>query len=118
MVVAADTGAGHARRTSHAGRTGHASCAAESAAHRFWFTLKTVVTLLAAGETTTLLLEVGHADGRESGGGVVLGLILVDLVDGNGGVDNRRLDGLLLDDWLDGPDTVLIQRASDARSGW
>jgi hypothetical protein len=32
---------------------------------------------------------------------VVLSLVVVDLVDGDGGVNNAWLDGLLLDDWLD-----------------
>lgn len=33
---------------------------------------------------------------------MVLGFVLVDLVNGDGGVDNRWLDGLLVDDRLDG----------------
>jgi hypothetical protein len=33
---------------------------------------------------------------------VVLRLLVVDLVDGDGGVHDARLDGLLLDDGLDG----------------
>ena len=33
---------------------------------------------------------------------MVLGLVVVNLVDGYGGVDDRGLDGLLLDDGLNG----------------
>jgi hypothetical protein len=53
-----------------------------------------VLTLLATGEGTALCLELGHGDGRESRGGVVLGGVVVDLVDGDGGVGDVRLDGL------------------------
>lgn len=111
-VVVAKTGAGASARHSggarHAGSATDRWASAEGAANCSWLTLETVVTLLTAGQAATLLLEVCHADGRESGGGVVLRLILVDLVDGDGRVDNGRLDGLLLDDWLDGPDHVSI----------
>ena len=73
----------------------------KSAANCSWLTLETVVTLLAAGQAPALLLEVGHAHGGESGGCVVLRLVVVDFVDRDGGVDDRWLDSLLLDDWLD-----------------
>jgi hypothetical protein len=53
-----------------------------------------VLTLLAAGEGTTLCLELGHGDGGEGRGGVVLGGVVVDLVDGDGGVGDVGLDGL------------------------
>jgi hypothetical protein len=33
---------------------------------------------------------------------VVLGLVVMNFVDGDGGVDDGWLDSLLLDDWLDG----------------
>lgn len=33
---------------------------------------------------------------------MVFGFIFVDLMDGNCGVNNLRLDSLFLDDWLDG----------------
>lgn len=56
--------------------------------------LEAVVALLAAGEDAALVLEVGHADGWEGGGGVVLGGVVVDLVDWHGGVHDMRLDGL------------------------
>jgi hypothetical protein len=48
-----------------------------------------------------LTLELVHGDTRKLGSSVVLSLVLVDFVDWDGGVDNRWLDSLLLDDWLD-----------------
>ena len=71
-------------------------------------TLEAVVTLLAASQDTTLLLKVGHGDGRKSRGAVVLGSVVVDLVDGDGGVDNVGLDGLLVDNGLDGLVDVVV----------
>lgn len=65
-------------------------------------TLKPVDTLLASTEATSLRAELIHADSGESRGGVVLSLVVVDFVDGNGGVDDGWLDSLLLDDGLDG----------------
>jgi hypothetical protein len=53
-----------------------------------------VLTLLAADEGTALLLELGHGNGGESGGSVVLGGVVVDLVDGDGGVGDVGLNGL------------------------
>lgn len=53
-----------------------------------------VLALLAADEGATLCLELGHRNCRESRGGVVLGGVVVNLVDGNGGVGDVRLDGL------------------------
>jgi len=104
-VVVADTATGRSR---HAGGATDSWASAERATDSSWLTLETVVALLTTGQATTLLLEICHADSRESGGRMVLGLVLVDLVDGNSGVDNRRLDSLLLDDWLDGPENMSI----------
>ena len=56
-----------------------------------------VSALLAAGEGAAGLLELLHGDSRKSGGGVVLGSVVVDLVDGDGGVGDVGLDGLC--DW-------------------
>lgn len=53
-----------------------------------------VLALLAAGEGAALCLELGHGDGGEGRCGVVLGSIVVDLVDGDGGVGDVRLNGL------------------------
>jgi hypothetical protein len=50
--------------------------------------------------------EFGHGDGWEGGGGVVLGFVVVDFVDGDGGVDDGGLDGFFLDDGLDGSANV------------
>ena len=67
-----------------------------------WLAFEAVMSFLATGQASTLLLEVGHANGWESGSSVVLGLIVVSLVDWDGGVNHRWLNGLLLDDGLDG----------------
>lgn len=53
-----------------------------------------VLALLAASEGTALLLELGHGDRREGRGRVVLGGVVVNLVDGDSGVGNVRLNGL------------------------
>lgn len=74
---------------------------ANCASDRFWLASKGVGTLLTASKVTSLVFEVMHADCWELASTVVLGLILVNLVNGNGSVDNRRLNGLLLDDRLD-----------------
>jgi hypothetical protein len=88
-----------------AGETGARGVGATNSAG---LTLEAVVTLLAASQDTTLLLEVGHRDGRKSRGAVVLGSVVVNLVDGDGGVDNVGLDGLLVDNGLDGLVDVVV----------
>ena len=45
----------------------------------------------------------------------MLGLVMMDLVNGNSGVDDRWLDGLLLDDWLDGLGHLLVTPLLTAR---
>ena len=55
---------------------------------------ETVSALLAAAEGTARLLELVHGNRREGRSGVVLGSVVVDLVDGDGGVGNVRLNGL------------------------
>jgi hypothetical protein len=71
-------------------------------------TLELVVTLLTAAENTTLGLELVHGHGRQSSGLVVGGSVVVNLVDGDGGVDNIGLDDLLVDNGLDSLVDVLI----------
>lgn len=66
----------------------------KSTADRLRLTLETVVPLLAASQRATLLLEVGHADSWEGRCCVVLSSVLMDLVDGHGGMDNMGLNGL------------------------
>jgi hypothetical protein len=79
-------------------------------------TLEPVLALVAASERTTLLLELGHGDGRKGGGGMVLSSVVVNLVNGDGCVGDVRLDGLLLDDGLDSlVDVVVVVLASDDR---
>jgi hypothetical protein len=56
-----------------------------------------ILTLLTADERATLCLELSHRDCGEGRGGVVLGGVVVDLVDGDGGVGDVGLDGLC--DW-------------------
>jgi hypothetical protein len=70
-------------------------------------TLELVVALLAASEGTTLGLELLHGHGWESSSLMVGSLVMVNLMDGDGGVDNVGLDGLLLDNGLDGLVDVL-----------
>lgn len=65
----------------------------KGATDRAGLTLESVEALLTASQDTTLLLEVGHADDGKSRGGVVLGRVVVNLVDGDSGVDDSRLDG-------------------------
>jgi len=55
-----------------------------------------VLTLLTADEGAALCLELGHGDGGEGRGSVVLGGVVVNLVDGDGGVGDVGLDGLCL----------------------
>jgi hypothetical protein len=63
---------------------------------------ETVVLVLAACMGAAVFLELGHADGWQGRGGMVLGLVMVDLVDGYGRMDDVRLYGLFVDDWLVG----------------
>lgn len=70
-------------------------------------TLELVVALLAASESTALGLELLHGHGWESSSLMVGSLIMVDLMDRDSGVDHVGLDGLLLDNRLDGLVDVL-----------
>jgi hypothetical protein len=79
-------------------------------------TLELVVALLAASEGTTLGLELLHGHGWESSSLMVGSLVMVNLMDGDGGVDNVGLDGLLLDNGLDGLVDVVMNVLS-ANSG-
>jgi len=88
--------------------SGTGSRSSKPAVNSSWLSLESVVTFLASGEASSLLFEVGHADGWEGGGGVVLSFVDVGFVDGNGGVDNGGLDGLLLDNGLDGLVYVVV----------
>jgi hypothetical protein len=62
--------------------------------------VEVVTALLATAQSATLSLELVNADGRESGGAVVLGSLVVNLVDGHGGVHNLGLDHLLVENGL------------------
>jgi len=78
-------------------------------------TLEAVVALLTTAENTSMFLELGHADRGKLRGLVMLSSIVVNLVDGNGCVDNIRLDCLFLNYWLDGlMDMVMHMLASNS----
>jgi hypothetical protein len=70
-------------------------------------TLELVVALLAAAEDTALGLELIHSHHWQSSGVMVSGLVVVNLVDRDSGVDNVGLDDLAVDDGLDGLVNVL-----------
>jgi len=61
-----------------------------------------------AFQDTALLLELVDADGREVGGAMVLGRVVVDFVHGDGGVDDFGLDHFLLNDGLDSLMDVVV----------
>jgi hypothetical protein len=71
-------------------------------------TLESVVALLTAGKRSTLSSELRHGHGRQGCGAVVGSLVVVNLVDRNGGVNNVGLNGLLLNDGLDGLMDVVV----------
>lgn len=77
------------------------SMSSESSADSLWLAGKSVSALFTSAKAASLPLELAHGYRWELGGSVMLGLILVDFVDGDGGVNDRRLNGLLLDDRLD-----------------
>lgn len=78
-------------------------------------TIERIVARLGATKGAAGLLELGHGHGWEGAGGVVLGLVVVDLVDRLGRVDNVALDGLLLDDWLDVLVDVVVHMLASER---
>jgi len=93
-----------------------AGAVGRNTANRAGLALETVVAFLTAGKDTTLSLELLKGDSGECRGGVVLGGVVVDLVDGDGGVDDVRLDGLLVHNGLDGlVDVVVDVLASNGR---
>jgi hypothetical protein len=53
-----------------------------------WLPLKAVITLLTTSQASALLLEICHTDSGEGRCGVVLGLVLVNLMNWDGGVDD------------------------------
>ena len=61
-----------------------------------------------AAQIATATDEVFKLLGGQDTGGMVLGAEMVSLVDGNGGVDDLRLDGLLLDDGLNSLVNVVV----------
>jgi len=75
--------------------------------------LETIRALIAARQAAALLLELIEADGGKRGGAVVLGGVVVDFVDGDGGVYDVRLNSLLLHHRLNG----LMHMMMDMLSG-
>lgn len=59
--------------------------------------LESIVALLASAQDASMCLELGHGHGRELGGLVVLGGVMVHFVNRNGRVDNVWLNCFLLD---------------------
>merc|ERR1712071_524928 len=104
----------HRRLAGAAGAAGSTSghvlvgAAAQRTTNGPGFTLKPIVTLLAASEYTTLFLEPGHADGGKSRSGVDLSGVMVDFVDRDSGVDDGSLDGFALHNGLDGLVDVVV----------
>lgn len=74
--------------------------ATKSTTNRLWLAHESIGTLLASSKGSSLSSELVHADSWEGGSSVVLSLVLVNLVDWDGGVDDGWLDSLLLDNWL------------------
>jgi hypothetical protein len=84
------------------------SLTAQSSLHSFWFTLEAVDSLASAGKSSALSLELAEADRRESRSRVNDGLIVMYLVNRHSGVDDRRLNDLLLKNRLDGLMDVMV----------
>jgi hypothetical protein len=69
--------------------------------------LELVVAFLATAENTSLGLELIHSHHWQSSGVMVSGLVVVNLVNGDSGVDNVGLNNLAVDYGLDGLVNVL-----------
>jgi len=89
---------------------------AESSANRTRLACEGIGTLITAREVSSLLLELVHGDSGERGGGVVLCLVLVHLMNGHSSVDDRGLNGLLLNYRLDVFMDVVVDVL--ASNGW
>ena len=100
-VIASGAGGSTADIVMTRGTSGRRT-SSQSTANTSRLTLKSIIALFTAGQTSTLLLEVSHADSGQSRCRVMLRFVLVNLMDGNSGVDDGWLDGLLLYNRLDG----------------
>jgi len=89
---------------------------ASSATNVLGDTFELIVALLTSSKSSTLGLELLHGHGRQSSGVMMGRLVMVNLMDGDGGVDHVGLDGLLLDYGLDGLVDVVVDVLS-ANSG-
>jgi len=81
---------------------------AKSTANSLGLATERIRALFAAGQGTALLLELVHGYSREMRSSVVLGLVVVDFVDGVCGMDDGGLDGLFLYDGLNGLVDVVV----------
>jgi len=90
--------------------------AAEGLVNWAWCTGELISALLAAAEVSARSLELAHGHGRKLGDGVELGLVVVNLMHWDSGVDNGWLDNLFLNDWLDGLVDVVVDVL--ASNGW
>ena len=82
-------------------RSATSTVSTKRTANSLWLASERVSALLTTRNISTLSLEVSHSDSGQLRSGVVLGLILMDFVDWDGGVDDGGLDRLFLDDGLD-----------------
>jgi len=73
-----------------------------------WDTLEGIVALLTASKGSALGLELVHGHGRQSSCAVMGSFVVVNLVNRNSGVNNIGLNGLLLNDRLDGLMDVVV----------
>lgn len=79
-----------------------------SATNILGLALEAVVALFTAAQDTTLGLELIKANGGKNRSLMMLRSVVMRLMDGHSGVNNRRLDDLLLNHRLDGLMYVLV----------
>jgi len=88
----------------------------KGATNRSWFALECISALFTTSERSSLLLELRHGDSWKCRGSVVLGLVVVDLVDWDSGVNNTWLDSLTLNHWLDVLVNMMVNMLTS--NGW
>lgn len=67
---------------------------------KLWLACEAAVSLLTTSQGATTLLKLIHTDRWERRSSMVLGSVVVNLMDWNGGVGDVWLDCLTLNDWL------------------
>jgi len=88
--------------------TAHAGVRSGSISDALWASLKGTGALSGTTKGTTLLLVLFHRDGGQGRGAVDASFVVVNLVDWHSGVDNLGLNGLLVQDGLDGLVDVMV----------